>query len=272
MDHPPAPPEEATAALLPPDVKGDLTDLRHPEAIEVWNGVVWSRLGRGDLAWGWWDAVASEELAPWVAAERGRVVRELGLHTAAERFDAAGLELANDIIDVCMLRLGLTADAIGRGELELAQLRLGAVEPLIERLPDSPRLARQTMRWSWIQVEIAFLAGQSPPVDLLPWWTPEEGVGFPELYEHGSDFHRAKGLLFAGIARDDGRLLDAAADLAPPALRWAVELARDDHHREGALRLAREAWREVVPPPGYEEAVARTPTAERLSGQRKPIL
>lgn len=272
MEHPPAPPEEAAAALLPPDVQGDLTDLRHPEAIEVWNGVVWSRLGRGDLAWAWWDGVESDELRPWVAAERGRVVRELGLHATAERFDAAGLELATDVTDVCMLRLGLTADAIGRGELELAQLRLASVQPILDRLPPTPRLARQTMRASWILVEIAFLAGQTPPVDLLPWWTPEEGVCFPDLYDHGSDFHRSKGLLFGGIAREDGRLLDAAADLAPPVLRWAVELARDDRHREGALRLAREAWKEIVPPPGYEEAVGRTATADRLSGQRKPLL
>ncbi len=95
---------------------------------------------------------------------------------------------------------------------------------------------------------------------------------FPPAYRHGSVFHAAKGLLFAGIARDDGRLLDAAADIAPPVLRWAIELARDDRHREGALRNAREAWSALVPPPGYEEAAGRTPTAERLNPQRKPLL
>lgn len=272
MDRPPVPPEEALAQLLPPDVRGELTDLRHPEAVEVWYGAVWSRLGRGDHAWAWWDQVDSGALAPWVAAERGRCVRELGLHTAAERYDREGLEAATDVVDICMLRLGLAADAVGRGELEQAQLRLQSVSSILDALPDTPRVARQRMRRSWVAVEVAFLAGEEPPVDDLPWWTAEEGVTFPPAYRHGSVFHAAKGLLFGGIARDDGRLLDAAADIAPPILLWAVELARDDRHREGALRRAREAWQVIVPPPGYAEAVARTATAERLNPQRKPIL
>jgi hypothetical protein len=270
MEPPPAPPDGALAELLPPDVRGELTDLRHPEAVDVWNGIVWSRLGRADVAWQWWDQVTSDELQPWVHAERGRVVRELGLHVAAERYDAAGLERATDVVDMCMLRLGLTADAIGRGDVERARLRLGAVAPILATLPDGPRVARQRIRRTWIEVEIAFLAREQPPVDELPWWTPEEGVTFPPVYRHGSVFHAAKGLLFAGIARDDGRLLDAAADVAPPVLGWAVELARDDRHREGALRNAREVWQGIVAPPGYEAAVARTATAQRLSTSRRP--
>lgn len=273
MDRPLAPPDDAMAELLPPDVRGELTDLRHPEAIDVWHGVVWSRMGRGDLAWAWWDQVASPELHPWVCAERGRVVRELGLHAAAERYDRDGLEAAMDVTDVVMLRLGLVADAIGRGEGERAALRLEAVDPLLDRLdPEHPRVARQLMRRSWVRVELAFLTGTEPPTDELPRWDGQEGVVLPAPYQHGSVFHASKGLLFGGIARDDGRLLDAAVDLAPPVLRWAIHLARDDRHRQGSMRAAREAWREIVPPPGYADAVARTPTAERLGGQRKPML
>lgn len=260
-----APPEDARQELLPPDVRGPLTDLRHPEAVDVWHGVVWSRLGRGDRAWAWWDGVRTPDLAPWVAAERGRVLRELGLHAPAERYDEAGLEAAGDIVDVCMLRLGLTADAVGRGDLPLARLRLGAVAPILDALPSGPRVARQRLRLSWIRVEVALLAGDEPPTDALPCWTPHHGVTFPDDYRHGSVFHAAKGLLFAGTARGDGRLLDAAADLAPPVLAWAVHLARADRHREGALRAARDHWARIVPPPGYERAVARTPTAERLT-------
>lgn len=272
MDHLVPPPDGALGELLPPDVRGALTDLRHPEAVDVWHGVVWSRLGRADLAWAWWDGVASADLGPWVAAERGRVLRELGLHGPAQRYDRAGLESATDIVDVCMLRLGLTADAVGRGDLDQAQLRLGSVAPLLRTLPDGPRVARQRMRLSWVRVEVAFLAGEEPPVDGLPSFSPEGGVSFPDDYRHGSVFHAAKGLLFAGIARDEGRLLDAAVDIAPPVLRWAVHLARDDRHREGALRSARESWAQIVPPPGYEAAVARTATAERLSTKRRPLL
>lgn len=273
MDRPPSPPDDALAELLPPDIRGELTDLRHPEAIDVWNGVVWSRLGRGDLAWAWWDGVSSPELQPWVCAERGRVVRELGLHGAAERYDRQGLENALDVIDVVMLRISLVADAIGKAEAERAAMRLGSVDPLLDQLdPDEPRVARQLMRRSWVRVELSFLFGTEPPADELPYWDGQEGVVLPRPYRHGSVFHASKGLLFGGIARDDGRLLDAAVDIAPPVLRWAIHLARDDRHRQGSMRAAREAWAQIVPPPGYEEAVSRTPTAERLSGQRKPML
>lgn len=258
------PPDEAIQELLPPDVRGDLTDLRHPEAIDVWYGLVWSRLGRGELAWAWWDQVEAPELQPWIHAERGRTLRELGLHEQAEEHDLAGLEDAWDIVDVVMLRLSLVADAIGRGDMDKAQMRYEAAAPLIDELPESPRLVRQRLRRAWIAVELALHSGEDPPVELLPHWDPEEGVVFPREYGQGSAFHAAKGLLFAGIAREDGRLLDAAADIAPPILRWAVELARDDRAREGALALARESWDRLVPPPGYEEAVRSTDVARRL--------
>ncbi|MDX1620380.1 MAG: hypothetical protein R3320_05280, partial [Nitriliruptorales bacterium] len=247
---------------------GELTELRHPEAVEVWHGVVWSRLGRGDLAWDWWDQVEAAELAPWVAAERGRTLRELGLHREAEVHDLAGLEDAVDIVDVVMLRLSLVADALGRGDLDTARLRFDAVEPMLDELPDGPRLTRQRMRRAWIAVELGLHDAYDPPFDELPRWDPEQGVVFPDDYAHGSTFHAAKGLLFAGIARDDGRLLDAAADIAPPILRWAIELARADRSRDGALAQARDAWNKIVPPPGFEDAVAGTDVARRLRGDQ----
>lgn len=279
MARPPLPPDEAIASLLPPDVHDDLTGLRHPEAVDVWYGVVWGRLGRADHAWAWWNEVSAFDLLPWIAAERGRVVRELGLHSRAERFETRGLELAEDVLDAVMLRIGLAADAIGSRSREAARLRLMAATELIASLPDGPRVARQRLRASWVEVELVgraraegddgWAAGDPAPTldERLPRWE-DAGPVWPPDYDHGSAFHRAKGLLFAGIHRADVRLLDAAADLAPPVLLWAVHLARVDHDRAGALRLAREAWSQIVPPPGLEREVARTATARRLGSGR----
>ncbi len=87
---------------------------------------------------------------------------------------------------------------------------------------------------------------------------------FPPEQAHGTVFHAAKGLLFAGVARDDGELLELAVADAPPILLWAIHLARADRGVEGALAQAREAWAVVQPPTMYAAEVARTPTAKRL--------
>jgi hypothetical protein len=270
---PPLPPADALGALLPPEV--DLTDpagLRHPEAREVWIGMVWSRLGRGDLAWAWWDTVTLQGLQPWVAAERGRVLRELGLHRAAEALESPGLERADDLVDVVMLRLGLAADAVGTERLETARDRLTSATTLLATLPDGPRVARQRLRAAWVGLEVALLAGEevAPEVLALLPAPADAGPMLPAEHEHGTTFHRAKGLLFGGIAHtgrpgaDD--LLVEAARLAPPALRWAVELARMDAGHPSASPRARDAWAEVVPPPGVAAEVAGGRTAVRLGG------
>ncbi len=263
---PPPPPADALARLLPPDV--DLAaGWRHQAAGPVWHGVVWGRLGRGDLAWDHLDRVHLPELGPWIAAERGRVLRELGLHADAEAIEMPALLRATDPVDEAMLRVSLVADAVGQGDADRAVRRLAAARDAIARAPDGPRTARQRLRLSWVAIEVAFLTGVLPPVDAqAPRWDAAAGrPRFGPDLAHGSDFHRAKALLFGGIVRDDGRLLDAAAQLAPPVLAWGVHLARADRGVPGALDLARQAWRLVVPPPAYAEAVAVTPTALRLA-------
>lgn len=259
----PRPPEGAIADLVPADVLAAASE-RHPLAPAVWRGVVWSRLGRGDLAWQCWDTAADAVvLAPWILAERGRVVRELGLHDEAERFDEDGLSRAGDSLDICMLRIGLAADAIGQGDVATAASRVETVRPLLAALPAGPRTSRQRLRLSWVRVELALVTGTRPPLDLLP-ARVDGKISMPDDYRHGTSFHRAKGLLFAGTARRDASLLAAARDLAPPVLAWAIELSRADLGEEGALVEARAAWGRIVPPPGYADAVARTPTARRL--------
>jgi hypothetical protein len=163
------------------------------------------------------------------------------------------------------LRVSLVADAVGAADLERAVRRLEAAREVVDALEDGPRAARQRLRLAWVGVEVAYLRGEVPAGDGLPWWDEAAGApAFPDDHRWGSTFHTAKGLLFAGIVHGDLRLFDAAAAAAPPVLRWAVELARADHGAPGALDLARKAWAQVVPPAQVAVDVGATPTAERL--------
>lgn len=250
----PTPPAAALAALLPPDVhlgsRSRPAELRHPAARPVWLGVVWGRLGRGDLAWAHLDRVRLPELQPWIAAERGRLLRELGHHADAEALEWPALAAAVDPVDAAMLRVSLTADAVGLGDVSRATSRLQAAREAVAGLPEGPRAARQRLRLAWVAVEVAWLRGEAPSADGLPVWSA--GFGGPRLptdHAAGSTFHTAKGLLFGGVVRGDVRLLDAAAREAPPALLWAVHEARADAGIPGAREAARRARAEIVPPP-----------------------
>jgi hypothetical protein len=231
---------------------------------------VWSRLGRGDLAWEHWDRVHLPELAPWIAAERGRVLRELGLHAAAEALEWPALLRVQDPVDEAMLRVSLVADAVGVDDVDRAARRLEAATAAVAALGSRPsiegRVARQRLRLAWVGVEVAYLTGRAPDTAGLPWWDETSAApAFPVDHRWGSGFHTAKGLLFAGIVRGDDRLLAASAAAAPPVLRWGVELARADRGDPDALGRARAAWAEMVPPPEVAAEVAATPTARRLA-------
>lgn len=270
---PPVPPAAALASLVPPDVDLEV-GWRHDAARPVWHGVVWGRLGRGDLAAAHLDRVTLRELQPWIAAERGRLLRELGLHAAAESIEFPALVDATDPVDDAMLRLSLVADAVGLGDGDRARRRLAAAREAVGQLPDGPRAARQRLRWSWVELEVAFTTGGAVPdtaAALLPEWDAPRGapVEVADL-AYGSDFHRAKSWLFAAALHGDRRLLDAAWRLAPPVLAWAVALARADHGVSGALEQARAAWAAIVPLPGYERDVARTPVGRQLGESQDP--
>ncbi len=245
----PTPPTAALKALLPPDVDLKGT-LRHQAARPVWIGMVWGRLGRGDHAWTCFGRVRLPALQPWIAAERGRLLRELGDHRAAEAIEWPALVRADDPVDAAMLRISLAADAVGLGDHARATSRLQSARDAVASLTDGPRAARQRLRLSWVEVEVAWLHRRPPPVDGLPTWS--EGFAGPHLprdYAAGTPFHTAKGLLFAGVVRADPRLLDAAAEDAPPALLWAVHAARADAGRAGASQAAQAARAAIVAPP-----------------------
>jgi hypothetical protein len=224
--------------------------------------MVWGRLGRGDLAWAQWDRVRLAVLQPWIAAERGRLLRELGDHRAAAALEWPALAAAEDPVDQVMLRLSLAADAVGIGDLAAARRRLAGAREQLAALPDGPRRDRQRLRAAWVAVEVALLAGEPPPTDLLPRWGsggPPDPAAMADLvlpapYASGTDFHRAKGCLFAGVVAGDRALLHLAARDAPPALRWAVHLALaslggSDTEVARARAQAEADRARVVPPP-----------------------
>lgn len=248
---------------MPPDLRDDPTALRHPDAGLVLNGMVWSRLGDGPQAWSWFRRATDPALQPWVLVEQARFLRELGLHDEAEELDLRALAIASDLADVVTARLSLVADAVGRGEFEVARLRLQGADAILERAPSTPRFARQRLRRAWVAVEVALVHGDQPPTDGLPHLDGGQ-LWFPPEQAHGTRFHAAKGLLFAAIARGEPELLDLAVADAPPCLLWAVHLARADQGIEVALAEARHAYALVVPPSDHAEQVARTPTARRL--------
>lgn len=250
---------------MPPDV--DLASpARHASARPVWLGMVWSRLGRCDLAWAFWDRVGAASVQSWVAAERGRVLRELGLHAEAERLEWPALAAAEDPVDRAMLQVSLAADAVGRGDVDAATRRWDVARRAVGALADSPRAARQRLRVTWVGVEVAWAAGASPSPEGLP-PPPRTGgeVHLPADLQHGSSFHRAKALLFGGLVAGSLPLLELAVVDAPPMLAWAVHLARADMGATDAFEAARAAWAVIVPPGHLAGQVASTPTAHRLS-------
>lgn len=266
--RPPRPPEDALRDLLPPDVDLD-AGWRHAAGVVVWHGIVWGRLGRGDLAAAHLDRVRVPELWPWIAAERGALARELGEHAAAERLEFSALVRVDDPVDDAMLRISLAADAVGLGDLGRAERRAAAAATVVAGLDDGPRAARQRLRLTWVGAEVAFLAGRRPGDDVvaqLPRWDPAvDAPAWPVDHDHGSRFHRAKGALFGGVVHGDARLVETAAALAPPALAWAVHLARADLGAAAAGDAARRAWADVTPPPDLAAAVASGATARRVA-------
>ncbi len=247
----PVPPAPALAALLPPDVDlGNGVGLRHPAARSVWYGVVWGRLGRGDLAALHLDAISEPQLQPWIAAERGRLRRELGDHAGAAGLEAPALRMATDPVDRVMLLVSLAADAVGLGDVEVAARRLDdAQRHLATATPPGPRAQRQRLRASWVAVEVAWASGRTPDERPLPRLAADGALRLDGAYEAGSGFHLAKGLLFAGVVRQQPALLDRALAHAPPALWWAVQLARGAAGIPGAEEAGWRARTSIVPLP-----------------------
>lgn len=148
-------------------------------------------------------ALAGDETAPELrlfgalgAATVASVHRQLGRHTVAWDFDALGLTAADAIpgLDEAVFdcRLGLASDAVGLGELDIANTELSVAAGLAEAHPD---WWRQRVRLDWVRAEIALL-GEDPEAAQE---AAAEAIDRAELAK--APRHVAKGLLFLGVAQ-----------------------------------------------------------------------
>lgn len=263
-------PPELLATVLPAGIDVErVATADDPEALAR-RSVAWSRAGRVDVALALLDRVAAS--APpdgpaRAALERAQVLRELGLAARAEALEGPALALGPSAGVAALLATGLVADAVGRGDLAVAEERLARAGALVGALAPGEDADRAALRLTWVAVEVALLAGR-PPDPLVRAGLPTrgpEGLRWPSGLERASVSDRAKALLFAGVVDRDGELLTAAAALAPPMLGWAVELARSDVLADPAsLARARAGWSRLRVPPTLAGPVADGPVGRRL--------
>lgn len=136
--------------------------------------------------------------------------RQLGRHAHARSLDERALALADGAPEALVdARLGLAADAVGLGEVDVAEAELAEAAALIETHPE---WWRQQVRRDWVRAEVALL--RDTPILAVEAAaaavTRAEGSGAPR--------HVAKGLLFQGVAlATAGDDEQAAATLARAA-------------------------------------------------------
>jgi hypothetical protein len=213
------------------------------------------------------------------AATAASVHRGIGRHAAAAEFDSRGLALTEGPGEAsfdCVL--GLTADAVGAGNLDDAHKWLAKSEAIIEG--HGGDWWRQRIRLDWARAEVALLAD-----------VPHEAILAAAGAVSGAEAaraprHVAKGLLFQGVAELQSGSADGVATLRRAAtlaeglgavpLIWQARalvgaLLGGEGSEEGARSLA--AARSSVltiagdlPPDLREEWLARPNVSALLEG------
>jgi hypothetical protein len=159
--------------------------------------------GEGD------EAAAGPEIrlfASLAAATAASVHRGLGRHPAAAELDSRGLALTEGPGEAsfdCVL--GLTADAVGAGDLTNARNWLAKSEAIAEG--HGGDWWRQRVRLDWARAEVALLAE-----------TPEAAIAFASNAVDGAEAaraprHVAKGLLFQGVSELQAGSVDGVGTL-----------------------------------------------------------
>lgn len=257
-------------ALPPPPRAGRWRAWRRPPAEPeeaVWRaGWLWAYAGRYDHAWRWWATLTADRWAARRQAAYAQTLRDLGLHDLAAQHTAAGLACAREVAEELWLRTGAVADALGQGDLAAAEAAFAAAADRIVAVPSTPEGDLLRVRLGWVAAELSLAGVPVAGGVLLPTRGRWGRVDRPACYRRLGTYELAKGLLFRGVLDRDPRTLAVARWLAPPGLRWAVELARADLGVPGALPAAQRAWQRIQPPPEHAARVAATPTARRLAG------
>jgi hypothetical protein len=153
-------------------------------------------------------------------ATSASLLRQIGDHPSAEPFDARGVALLTDrppgvgVDEALDCAVGLTADAVGTGDLVDARRRLDDARGLAVAGGPVPPGWRPLVRLRWVEAEVALLAGDVATAAVA-------GTAAHVLATAaGAIRHRTKSAMFAGVAlalaegpdAARGLLLDAARD------------------------------------------------------------
>lgn len=193
----------------------------------------------------------------WASSVAASVHRQLGRTDDAEELDSFGLAAA-DPLGVPGLEgaldcvIGLTSDAVGRGDLELANERLRDAEARVDAAGESARW-RPRCRLDWARAEIALAVGDAAVAG-----TAAAGA-LALAVANAAPRHQAKSQLFAGLAAlSAGDLPSATAALGacveqasalgclpliwrPAGLLSALSAGSDPQASAGYLATARSA-------------------------------
>ncbi|MGZ4610668.1 MAG: hypothetical protein ACXV2H_10470 [Actinomycetes bacterium] len=134
------------------------------------------------------------------------VYRQLGRHAEARAHDELALTRSDGVGEAGFdALLGLAADAVGLGEVEVARDNLASATALAGTHAE---WWRQRVRLDWVRAEVALLDGD-------PEAAIEAAGAAVDLAEYsGAPRHVAKGLLFQGVAQvEAGKPEEAAATL-----------------------------------------------------------
>jgi hypothetical protein len=142
--------------------------------------------------------------------------RQVGRHAEAEALDTGALDLADSPAAAADATSGLVADALGRGDADLAQSRVRAAF-------DAVFDWRSGIRYHWVVAELALLLGDPRTA------AAEADEGLRVARWKGVPRHVAKSLLVRGVARHVARrdgaddllaALASAQELGLPTLVW----------------------------------------------------
>jgi len=161
--------------------------------------------------------------SPWASladSTAASLLRQIGRHADAHGRDIVALERARATTDHFEALLGLAADAVGLGDYSAAEARWDEACAWARSGTDSWRHA---IRLGWVEAEIALL-------DDRPRDAADAAARTVSLsVRAGAERHRAKSLLFEGVARADcdervesARLLRASLGLSERLGAWPL--------------------------------------------------
>lgn len=211
--------------------------------------------------------------SPWRSltdSTSASLLRQVGRHADAQVRDTLALERVRTATDRFEALLGLSADAVGLGDHGVASLRWDEAASEVQSISDP---WRQAIRLRWVEAELAL-------VDDRPGDAAAAAARSVSLsVQAGAERHRAKSLLFEGVARADcddvpkavmllRRSMALSEQLGAWPLVWPAALVAARHvgGLEAAALVRRSAvvvsaidsdllpaWRRL-PPPGHPAA------------------